>query len=165
MQIITIDKTSIFKRASALAIRLDIRPKASAISGVLRAINTKGYFGKNPVWDGAKSAEPSTEMLIEHLAIPFDQGQARKRLIDPYQPILDAVKAAIGHDCIDKVSRISNSYRTKYGSNAMESYSSAIRVGDAILIEFGRIRCLHSPYGEGFDEKNLVAQNSSGGRN
>ena len=75
----------------------------------------------------------------------FNQGHARARTIDPHQPLLVAVSAAIGHDSIGSIGAVANSYR----GPAMESVTSATRNGGAIMIFWGRVEMPHRPHGRG----------------
>lgn len=67
---------------------------------------------------------------INALLAGFDQGMARVRTIDPHQPILSAVSAALGQDQIGTIGAVPNNYRGR----AEESVASATLDGPGYKI-------------------------------
>lgn len=141
----TMTRTAI-DRATALAAAKGIKTQARTLKGVLAAIRKAS----------AKPAKPATQARqrkligINALLAGFDQGMARVRTIDPHQPILSAVSAALGQDQIGTIGAVPNNYRGR----AEESVASATRQGDAILVFWGRVEMPRRPFGRG--EKEIV---------
>lgn len=129
-------------RALALAKARGIKTGAKTITGILRSLrgSRSGVFRSRPA-----VASASRECSIAALISGYDQGRARERLIDRHEPLRVALSALAGHDSIETIAAVPNRYRYA----AQQSAASAVRRGQAILIECGRYDMPHTSYGMG----------------
>lgn len=132
--------TTPIDRARALARARGIPTRAATLRGLLTALRTSRSRPAAPAWRHTYTAAD-----LAALVAGYAQGRARTRRIDPYLPLAVAMAAAFGRDTPAEIPAVPSRYR----GNAMASYAAARRVGDAVLLNYGRAACPHTPYGRG----------------
>jgi hypothetical protein len=130
-------------RATLLAKRLGIDTKAKTLTGLLKALRTGKRHARAPKVYGTQVF--SGRLYPKDLLAGFAQTRARTRTIHRHKPLHVAVWSAFGWNCTDSISHVPNSYRGR----AEESYAAARRIGQAVVVTWGRTECQHSSYGNG----------------
>jgi len=128
--------------AIKLAAEKNVKTSAKTVKGILKAIKSAGVK-RNMDKSKGLPAKHRVSVSIDDLVKGFNQSKFRSRTMDIYHPLFVVISAVMGEDWISMIHSVPNSYR----GNATQSCASAVRCGDAILVEYGRYSMEHSSYG------------------